>query len=183
MRSREMYLELRTEHTALTQAARPLVAKHLSLAFFNDGDNAAEHVRTAMNHRSQYLALHAHKIPRTEYDFLTWEGKPALCDAIILDTMMNVQDQMLGADDSRSDYMPDGITQMSVLTDDSYDGNGFLWYCINNLYKTMPSEEGYDEEVSDEILDHILAMWEATMQDCSSGILYDLSVAFHALSI
>lgn len=178
MHSSEMYMALRTEHDALTEAARPLVAKHLTLAFFREGDDLAAHVAAYLSSPLRYLTHHAPKIPRTESEFNAWEGKAALCDAIILDTMMNVQGEMLGADDSRADYMPDGITQVQVLTDDSYNDNGFLWYCMNNLSKTIyPVQDGHDAE---EINDHILAVWEASMQDCSSGILYDLSAAFNA---
>lgn len=179
----EISRELRDGHTALKEAARPLVAKTLAAAFFKEGDNLAEHTRTAMNHRADYLAIHVHKIPRTQYDFVTWEGRRALGDAIILDTLMNVQDEITGGDDSRADYMPDGLTQIQVLTDDSYDGNGFLWYCINNLYKTCQDVDGYNDDDAEAVVEHITAVWDAHMQDCTSGILYDLSVEFRALSI
>lgn len=180
MLNNEVARELRDGHTALKEAARPLVAKTLAAAFFKEGDDLAEHTRTAMNHRVQYLATHVNKIPRTELDFMTWEGKRALCDAIALDTMMNVQDEMTGGDDSRADYMPDGIAQIQKLTDDSYDGNGFLWYCINNLYRCCQDVEGYTDEDAESVVDHITSVWDVYMQDCTSGILYDLSVEFHA---
>lgn len=179
MINNEIHRELRDGHTALKETARPLVAKHLASAFFHEGDDLAEHTRTAMTLRDRYLDIHARKIPRTRESFDAWEGKRALCDAIILDTMMNVQDEMMGGDDSRADYMPDGLTQITALTIDSYDGNGFLWYCINNLHRTIRDVEGYNDEDAEYVVDHITAVWGTYLQDCTSGILYDLAFAFH----
>lgn len=180
MLNNEIARELRDGHTALKETARPLVAKTLAAAFFREGGILAEHVRCAMDLRARYLASKVQMIPRTQEAFDMWEGKRALCDAIALDTMMNVQDEMTGGDDSRADYMPDGVTQIQLLTIDSYDGNGFLWYCINNLYRCCQDVEGYDDEDAEFVVDHITAVWDAYMQDCTSGILYDLSVAFRA---
>lgn len=180
MLNNEIARELRDEHTALKEAARPLVAKTLAAAFFKEGDDLAEHTRCAMNHRVDYLMRHSPKFPRTQEAFDTWEGKRALCDAIALDTMMNVQDEMTGGDDSRADYMPDGITQIQRLTDDSYDGNGFLWYCINNLYRTIQDYSEYNDEEAEDIGDNVTAVWDVYLQDCTSGLLYDLSIAFNA---
>lgn len=180
MLNNEIARELRDGHTALKEAARPLVAKTLAAAFFREGDHLAEHVRCAMDLRARYLAQHIEDVPRTELEFMTWEGKRALCDAIALDTMMNVQDEMTGGDDSRADYMPDGILQIQTLTDDSYDGNGFLWYCLNNLYRCCQDVEGYNDDDAEHVVEQITAMWGPFMQDCTSALLYDLSVAYHA---
>lgn len=174
------YDEMRAAHDAIKTAARPAVMMHLVSAFVPNDEHRFRdmHLAAATTDTLAYLRVHAHKIPRTSVEFDVWEGKSHLCNAIILDTLMNVQDEMLGGDDSRADYMPDGLEQAKLITNDSYDGNGFLWYCIENLYRTIQDYDAYTDEDAEEIADHITAVWDVYMQDCSSSILYDLSVAF-----
>lgn len=176
------YDEMRAAHDAINTAARPAVMMHLVSAFVphNEGRFRDEHVAAATYDTKAYLRFHAQKIPRTEEAFNTWEGKSHLCNAIILDTLMNVQSEMLGGDDSRADYMPDGLEQAKLITDDSYDGNGFLWYCIENLYRTVHTVEGFNDDDAEHVSEHITAVWDVYLQDCSSSILYDLSLAIHA---
>lgn len=170
---------LRNAHDAIVTPMREATMKHLALVWFKEGDVYSEHVRCLLNDslRKRYLVK---PFPTTEHEFDTWEGKKHILNALILDTMNNVQSEMLGHDDSWADYMPDGITQIALYTADAYDGNGFLWYCLNNLYKCCQDVEGYNDEDAEEAVDHITAVWDAYMQDCTSGLLYDLSVAYHA---
>ena len=181
MRSREIYPVLRTAHDAITKTARPAVASHLALAFYKEGDIFDHHVSAAMHDQAGYISTHIAKVPRDKEAFESWEGRHALYDAIILDTMMNVQGEMLGGDDSRADYMPDGIRQVQLLTLGSYDdANDFLWFCINNLYATVPPFDDTDAEKAEWVEEQLEAIHDVYMQDCTSGILYDLSRAFNA---
>lgn len=173
----EAHRMLRKSHNAITEASRQAVAEHLALAFYEEGDVWDEHVRNAKDNTEAYIQFHAPKIPRDKADFDHSEMKEALCDAIILQTLMNIQDEMMGSDDSRGDYMPDGIEQVARLTDDSYDGNNFLWWTLNNL--TAYHSENPERE---DLVDFAMEEYTVFYADCTSEIMVMLADAFKALN-
>lgn len=169
------YLKYNALHKNITEAAKPAIMLHLASAFFQEGDDLDAHVKAASSVTDDYIRFHIGKIPKTEYEFSTWEGRYELLQAIILDTMMNVQEELLGADDSRFDYVPDGIAQIAAINDDAGDGNGFVWWVLNN-YTDMSREEGDDYPLND----YAAEKWDVSFQDCTSDILASLALAFHA---
>lgn len=164
------------DHTTVLNAMHNLALKHLATALFREGDNLDTHVIAARTNLEGYLTIHRDRIPRTEND---WEAnapfKRAVINAILTDTMGRVQDEITGHDDSWGDYMPDGLSQAQALTDDGYDGNGFVWYVMNSY--TITREPFGDEylDLIEERSEHILETWGCTMQDCTSDILTTLA--------
>lgn len=170
------YMKYNVLHKNITEAAKPAIMLHLASAFFQEGDDLDAHVQAASSVTADYIRFHIGKIPKTEYEFSTWEGRYELLQAITLDTMMNVQEELLGGDDSRFDYVPDGIAQIAAINDDNGDGNGFVWWVLNNYAEMDDGVEAAEYTLND----YAAEKWGVSFQDCTSEILASVAFAFRA---
>lgn len=164
------------EHTDVMNTMHNLALKYLATALFKEGDYLDHHVTAARHNLEAYLTTHRDRIPRTEND---WEANPTfkrmVINAILTDTLGRTQDEITGSDDSWGDYLPDGLTQAQALTDDGYDGNGFLWYVMNSYTISRDPSGAEYLDLIDERSEHIMDQWGCTMQDATSDILTTLA--------
>lgn len=176
MTNKGFAVNMNTDHEIVMNTMHKVALTHLAKALFREGDFLEGHVIAARTNLEAYLVTHRERIPRTEND---WEAntpfKRAVINAILTDTLGRVQDEITGHDDSWGDYMPDGLSQAQALTDDGYDGNGFVWYVMNSYTISRDGDLNEYLDLIEERADHILDTWGCTMQDCTSDILTTLA--------
>lgn len=154
----------------IASTARPVVYNYLGRAFMNQDafDDDTMDVRIFANRLAldlETLNELADKIKAmTEDEFDDSALKRRLCDALILDTSMQLINSIPSGDDDHGDYMPDANNQIGLLIDDGYDGNGFLWFALH-------ADHGGD--------DYRANQYDVYFMDCTSDILLRLNRAIN----